>query len=287
MKARAVFFSLLLFVITGPCAAGELSHPNKAEAARLDETSCADGFSFAVVADSHNSPVFDVISGLVRAMRPDFAVSVGDETNNGREDEYAQFLNRITAAGVPWFVAPGNHEYRSPEGHTTLDGRKRFESIFGNSDFVFDHCGWRFIGLDVVAFDMLRNEQIVKLEKALQGHEGRAVVFMHYPPAVIKNWEQGYWKANADAFLALLEKYEVRYFFSGHIHVYDRLDIGPTRFIVTGGGGLDTDVPPEKYNAPEGGAFHHFIYVAVDGGRAVDSVVRPEIPGQPAPQRMQ
>jgi 3',5'-cyclic AMP phosphodiesterase CpdA len=259
----------------------ELSHPNKAEAAKLDETSCADGFSFTVMADNQGSTsVFEFLVSLVREMKPDFAISVGDITSNGFPEEYAMYLSQIQQAGVPWFAAPGNHEYRSPEGHTTLDGRKRFEEIFGNSDFLFDHCGWRFIGLDVVAFDMLRNEQIVKLEKALKGHEGRAVVFMHYPPAIIQNWEEGFWKANADKFLALLDQYQVRYFFAGHIHLYDRTRIGPTDFIITGGsgGGLDVSVPPEKYNSPDGGAFYHFIYVKVDGDKATAALVRPDIP---------
>lgn len=277
-------FSLLFFMILllCPCArALELSHPNKAEAAKLDPASCADGFSFAVMGDNQGSvKVFDFLVSLVREIKPDFAVSVGDITSNGFPAEYEMYLSQIAQAGVPWFAVPGNHEYRSAEGHTTLDGRRRFESIFGNSDFLFDHCGWRFIGLDVVAFDMLRNEQIAKLEKALQGFEGRAVVFMHYPPAVIPNWEEGYWKANADRFLALLDRYRVRYFFAGHIHFHDRLRIGPTDFIITGGsgGGLDRDIPPEQYNSPDGGAFYHFMLVKVDGDRATDVLIRPNIP---------
>jgi 3',5'-cyclic AMP phosphodiesterase CpdA len=274
-----LIFSMLL---CAACArAADLSHPNRAEAGKLDPASCADGFSFAVMGDNQGSrKVFDFLTGLVREMKPDFAVSVGDITSNGFPSEYEMYLSQIAGAGVPWFAVPGNHEYRSAEGHTSLEGRKRFESIFGNSDFLFDHCGWRFIGLDVVAFDMLKNEQIAKLEKALKGFEGRAVVFMHYPPAVLPNWEEGYWKANADKFLALLEQYRVRYFFAGHIHIHDRLRIGPTDFIITGGagGGLDRDIPAEQYNSPRGGAFYHFMLVKVDGDKATDILIRPDIP---------
>lgn len=278
MIKRWCFVALILFFISCVATAAELSHPNKAEAARLDEASCADGFSFAVMADSHTGDVFADITTLVGAMRPDFAVSVGDITDNGLDSEYALFLDRINAAGVPWFAAPGNHEYRSPEGHTSPDGPKRFKKIFGKQDFVFDHCGWRFILIDVVALDMLLPGQIAWLERALKGHEGRAAVFMHYPPAIIEGWEEGYWKSNGEAFLGLLKKFNVRYFFAGHIHIYDRLERDGTVFIVTGGsgGGLDSDRPADKLHTPDGGAFHHFIYVIVNNGNtAIEAVVRP------------
>jgi 3',5'-cyclic AMP phosphodiesterase CpdA len=121
--------------------------------------------------------------------------------------------------------------------------------------------------------------QLHWLENQLKGYEGRAVVFMHYPPALIPNWEEGFWTANGKEFMKLLKDYRVPYFFSGHIHVYDRIKMGPTTYIVTGGagGGVDTEKPREKYNSPEGGAFPHFIFVMVNDDKAVDAVVKPNL----------
>ena len=288
----SILINLITFVLVftsaaAPCCRAEgLSHPNSAEAARLDESSCDDGFSFVVMADSHQSTdVFPQLMHMAQALEPDFYISVGDVTNDGLEQEYAFFLDQIAQVDEPWFVVPGNHEYRSPQGHTSLEGRKRFKQIFGPGDFFFDHCGWRFISLDVVAFDMLRPEQLKKLEKALKGHEGRAAVFMHYPPAVIENWPEGYWKANGAEFLALLEKYEVPWFFSGHIHVFDRLRIGPTAYIITGGagGGLDSERPTDMLYDPDGGAYYHFILAEIKDDIATETVVHPDI--DPAPDK--
>jgi 3',5'-cyclic AMP phosphodiesterase CpdA len=279
-----LILSLFIFA-TASASAQTLSHPNAKEVEKLDESSCADGFSFTVMADSHvNTGVFEVMRDAIVKMKPDFAVSVGDTTNNGLDNEYATFLGQIGIAKFPWFVVPGNHEYRSPQGHTSADGPVRFKRIYGKQDFAFAHCGWKFVMIDIVAMEALTPSQLSWLKKQLAGYEGKAAVFMHYPPAVIKNWEQGYWTANGKEFLKILEDFRVPYFFAGHLHVYDRIIIGPTKYIVTGGGGggVDSETPREKYNSPDGGAFYHFIYVLVKGDKATDFVVRPDY-AEPAP----
>jgi 3',5'-cyclic AMP phosphodiesterase CpdA len=279
MKKHLMVFAALMFAVAVSfhAFAADLSHPNRDEMKKLDETSCADGFSFAVIGDSHVSRnVFPRIIDQIKETKPDFVVSVGDFTNNGLPEEYEEFVNRITGAGVPWFAVPGNHEYRDPSGHTSSDGNKRFEKIFGDSDFMFEHCGWRFVALDVVAFDMIRPDQLKKLKRALDGSEGRAAVFMHYPPGIMPHWEEGFWKANAPEFMKILEENKVRFFFSGHIHVFDWQQVGPTTYIVTGGGseGVDSERTPDTLNAPDAGAFPHYILVSVDGDEASYKVIR-------------
>ena len=275
-----IFYSITICIIFSlSAAAAPLSHPNRKEIEKLNETACARGFSFIVMGDSHtDNIIFETLRDTATAMRPDFVVSVGDVTNNGTEEEYALYLGRIEASGLAWLTVPGNHEYRTPEGHTSLTGPPRFKRIFGGPDFAFAHCGWKFIGLDIVAFDTLLPKQMNWLKDQLKGFEGRAVVFMHYPPALIKGWEEGYWTANGKEFMKLLEDDRARYFFSGHIHVFDRLQIGPTTYIITGGAsaGVDKDKPKDTFNAPDGGAFSHFIYVLVQGDKATEFVVRPE-----------
>jgi 3',5'-cyclic AMP phosphodiesterase CpdA len=286
-SSATICFISLFFILTFSLSAlsQTLSHPNAKEIEKLDESACADGFSFTVMADSHvNTGVFETMRDAIVKMKPDFAVSVGDTTNNGLEDEYATFLGQIGGVKFPWFVVPGNHEYRSPEGHTTSAGQTRFKRIYGKQDFTFTHCGWKFIMIDIVAMETMTPSRIAALKKQLTGYEGKAAVFMHYPPAVIKNWELGYWTGYGKEFLKVLEDFRVPYFFAGHLHIYDHITLGPTKYIVSGGGGggVDSDVPREKYNSPDGGAFYHFIYVLVKGDKATDFVVRPELP-EPAP----
>ncbi|MFA6450643.1 MAG: metallophosphoesterase [bacterium] len=279
--ACGAFFILIAFSVAA--GAQNLSRPNAKEAQKLDESSCADGFSFAVMADSHNNTgIFETMRDAIIEMKPDFAISVGDTTGSGKEEEYAAFFGQLAGVKFPWFIVPGNHEYRSPDGHTTSEGRARFKRILGKSDYSFTHCGWKFIVIDIVAMDTLTPSQLASLKKQLAGYEGKAVVFMHYPPAVIKNWEDGYWTSFGKEFLKLLEDNRVPYFFSGHLHIADRVKLGPTTYIVTGGGGggMDTDIPREKYNSPDAGAFHHFIYVLVKNDKATDFVVRPDEPAE-------
>jgi len=284
-RAGLVTASLLASIIVttlflnSTAYAQTLSHPNEAEARKLDETSCTDGFSFVVMADSHISPVFGVLKDIAAAIKPDFAILVGDSTQNGTEEDYGIYLNEISQLKFPWFTVPGNHEYRNPEGHTSMEGQLRFKKIFGKPDFSFTHCGWKFVAVNITAYDALMPGQLTWIKKQLEGFDGKAVVFMHYPPAIIKNWEEGYWTANAKEFMRLLEDRRVPYFFSGHIHIYDRMQVGPTTYIVTGGasGGVDSEQPREQFNSPDGGGFSHFIFVSVKDDKAVDSVVRPNL----------
>ena len=118
-KTLCLIFLLVLVCASSAAAGGLPSHPNRDEIRKLDESSCADGFSFAVMADSHVSvTVFPKIVAMVDELKPDFALSAGDFTNDGLKEEYETFLGQIARTDVPWFTVPGNHEYRTPDGHT-------------------------------------------------------------------------------------------------------------------------------------------------------------------------
>jgi len=272
MPGTILLLAACLFSVPSISAAGELPfHPNRAEIGKLDDSACENGFSFAVMGDSHSSTtVFPAIIEQLKEIRPAFAFTVGDFTNNGLVEEYQLFVNQINSAGIPWFVVPGNHEYRDPSGHTSLSGQKRYKKVFGTSDFFFDYCGWRFIGLDVVAYDTLLPAQLKKLDSALEGRGPRSAVFMHYPPAIIEHWEEGIFVSSAKSFMRILEQRSARFFFSGHIHVFDTKTIGPTTYIITGGAGgtPDSDRGPANLYSPESGAFRHFILVDVRGAEA-------------------
>ncbi len=282
-KMLAVALSFLTFASARAAAetgaADVLKHFNSEEALRLDASDCEAGFSFAVMADTHQrESVFPRFVRMVADAKPAFAVTVGDFTNNGLAEEYSRYIETISGAGVPWFSVPGNHEYRTPAGRTSHDGKKRFEKIFGPADFAFEHCGWRFVFLDVVAYDLLSPSQLKRLDRALTGSGGRAAVFAHYPPAIIDKWAEGIWVSGAQDAMRLFKERETRYFFAGHIHVHDSYVAGPTTYIVTGGGGggLDSDYSRQDLWSPAAGPFHHFIMVDVKGDESSFRIVKLE-----------
>ncbi len=282
IAARSTMYVIVMFslIVCANVAIADTQlprHPNRAEVSKLDESGCDAGFSFAVVGDIHqNNETFEEMIRLSRASGVDFAVAVGDFTNDGKPEEYENYVEHINASELPWFTVPGNHEYRSPDGHTSLAGKKRYKRIFGKADFVFTHCGWAFAGLDTPAFDALLPTQLNKLEKVLKRYKGRSVVFSHYPPAIIPNWEDGIWVSNAASFMNLLDRYETPFSFSGHIHVYDEYKKGPVTYVITGGGGgtLDSDRGPANLNSPDSGAFYHFIIATVRQGRLDFRIVK-------------
>ena len=274
-----ILTSLVLAATTRAAAADTLKRFNSDEALKLDASECESGFSFAVMADTHQSEgVFPRFVRMVADAKPAFAVTVGDFTNNGLAEEYSRYVETISGAEVPWFSVPGNHEYRTPAGRTSHDGKKRFEKIFGPADFAFEHCGWRFVLLDVVAYDLLSPSQLKKLDRALSGSGGRAAVFSHYPPAIIDKWAEGIWVSGAEEAMRLMNERETRYFFGGHIHVHDSYVAGPTTYIITGGGGggLDSDYSPQDLRSPSAGPFHHFIMVDVKGDESSFQIVKLE-----------
>jgi 3',5'-cyclic AMP phosphodiesterase CpdA len=288
MKAAKIILAVMLTALalaastanaeeTG--AAGALKHFNSDEALKLNVSDCETGFSFAVMADTHHSEtVFPRFVRMVADAKPAFTVTVGDFTNNGLAEEYERYVKTISDAGVPWFSVPGNHEYRTPAGRTSPDGKKRFEKIFGPADFAFEHCGWRFVLLDVVAYDLLSPSQLKRLDRALSGSGGRAAVFAHYPPSIIDKWAEGIWVSGAEEAMRALKERETRYFFAGHIHVHDSYVAGPTSYIVTGGGGggLDMDYSTKDLWSPSAGPYHHFIMVDVKGGESSFRIVKLE-----------
>lgn len=251
----------------------------------LQERPCDGNFSLAVFGDSHLSQdVFEFMLNLSSKMNPSFIISVGDFTENGQEEEYKKFISQISKVDIPFFVVPGNHEYRTGSGGTSLKGIKRYERIFGRGDYYFDYCGWRFVGLDVCPMDLVTNAQLKWLKEVLEGKEGRAFVFAHYPPGIVEGWEY-YFKTNVDKLMEIIKRYKVRYYFSGHFHIYDKRIIGPTTYIIAGssGGGIlkEGEKPEYKYCDPYGGSFYCFIYVMISGDKAIDILVKPAIPPNP------
>jgi hypothetical protein len=263
-------------------------------------------FKFVVWGDSQAAP--EVFSGVASAMlagAPDFAVGVGDYTDNGCEPErYAtEFFGPAEKflASVPVFLAPGNHDYGynhrgfwnySPSSPGAREFRELFRNPAGDSTYYsFDYGNSHFIVLDPNegakhdTFDVSPGSgQYDWFVKDLDSPAARAArhvfVFFHEPPFTT-TWDE---KKKYDGeellrrhIVPLLENRRVTAVFSGHAHVYERGELNGVAYIVTGGGGGILDqVQYKKWEQVRVVLHeHHFMRVTVDGELILVEAVAP------------
>ncbi len=253
-------------------------------------------FRFVVWGDSQASPeVFSGVASAMLAWAPDFAVGVGDYTDNGCEPErYATELFSPAAkflASVPAFLAPGNHEYGythkgfwnySASSPGARGFRERFRNPSGNGTyFSFDYGNSHFVVLDPNegarhdTFDVPpgspQYDWFAKdLDSAAARTAGQLFVFFHEPPFTT-TWDE---KKKYDGevtlrrhIVPLLESRHATAVFSGHAHVYERGELNGVAYVVTGGGGGALDrVQYRKWEHVRVVLHeHHFMRVTVDG----------------------
>ena len=161
-------------------------------------------------------------AGLSVIQPEDTTVLLGDLSwaldLSGAKDDFA-WINRIPGRKI---ILKGNHDY----WWSTAAKFYKFCEENGFSDQYilnnnhFEYNGWAICGTRGWFFEEERSGQhdekvfkreLLRLEASLQSAgELAKMVFLHYPPRY-----KGY---QCDEILALLEKYEVRRCFYGHLH---------------------------------------------------------------------
>lgn len=225
-------------------------------------------FKFVVLGDSESKyKVYSKVLKDALLHKPDFILSLGDFTEQGKVRHYVRELEFIKKnIPVPYIAVIGNHDYHNY-------GYRTFTHIFGPLDFYFDVGKFRFICLDSNFKQKINNivnlpetsfvwdtekgiddDMMIKLENLLISGPGSNLIFMHHPPPIGK-WAKRAFEKNSKEFLNLIEKEEtnVKYVSSGHYHGYGRMIKGDITFLVSGGAGgrqrekVDEDVM-RKYN---------------------------------------
>jgi len=259
---QLAYYIVVLLITLGiwPAGTGVATPRNEAAIAELAGMSApAEGFSFVVWGDCRDDQgKFDDVIARINELNPLFTVGLGDYISKGTRKEYDKFLHRITALNQPLISVIGNHD-------VSWGGRKIWAKEFGDTNFYFDFGGVRFICLDN-SDSKLDADELDFLEDKLQTQMPR-IVFAHAPPDYGR-WTVHSFKNGSDAFLALLRKYEVEYAFFAHIHLYDKLYIGPTTCIISGGAGA-----PLYGNYNFGGPNIHVVNVTVKDGRITSEYV--------------
>jgi predicted phosphodiesterase len=191
----------------------------------------------------------------------DFTVQLGDMVSRGTVENFLNFFRDLSrvAPEKPYLSVIGNHDRRSPHG---VSNNRLYRSVFGPTDYFFDHGGIRFVTLDSSA-GRVSPQQLDWLDKTLST-KLRTVVFTHMAPSVIQPWGKnggdrpwGGFKDGGDEFAALVARHGVQRVYVGHIHGLRVKEYMGVRYVITGGGGSPL-YPGGVHNN-----FHHYLTVEV------------------------
>ncbi len=155
-----------------------------------------DSFRFAWLSDTHigSSTAADDLRAAVRDINTltgiAFVVISGDITEYGSQEQLALAQDILGGLTVPLHLIPGNHDTKWSES-----GATDFARIFGSDRFVFDHGGYRFIGLHQGPLMKMGDghfapQDVRWLDETLAQVGGQPVIFVtHYPlDDGIANW---------------------------------------------------------------------------------------------------
>jgi 3',5'-cyclic AMP phosphodiesterase CpdA len=195
-------------------------------------------FRFVALGDSKNNHPFTDVLARAAALKPDFALTLGDLVERGAGPSGQEQYDRLAemAGGfmrrVPTWPVLGNHEV---SGGDAAAARANFSRFFGLSEanYAFDVGGARFIALAWPEPDAAGRAW---LERELQGARGRLIfVFQHNPyytagsKTLVKN--------APDEVTRLFTRYRVTAVFQGHDHGYYRTRRGGVWYITSAGAG--------------------------------------------------
>lgn len=274
--------------LTAP--AGFKTAPSRGESAPV---------AFAAFSDSgHEGPDQLQVFSQIESVPVDLLLHAGDvDQGSGTLAGYEQAFFAPYAsllALVPFFPAPGNHDYDS-------DGGETFRQVFSLPEtgapkgrerwYSFDWGPVHFIALDT---QTMCDEQTAWLEQDLAAtRQPWRIAYGHRPP-----YSSGGHGSNDDvrrAFSPIFERRGVALVISGHDHHYERtLPQNGVTYVVTGGGGVGTrPVGTSSFTAFSEQVLE-FVHVMIEGdlltlraidatGQLFDSVVieRPATSAQP------
>lgn len=236
-------------------------------------------FSFIVFGDNHAGFIFDDSAFLklihrmnrenrFRKLNMDFAVNLGDVSFiKGTEWDYRVY-NRLRAK-IKWPVISlmGNHD-------DDKGGESRFKKYLGKKEFAFAQRNSYFIALDN-KINALSEEQCAWLEAELKKSLAFKHRFVLMHKQAISLYQQSWFRPElvkwSYRFMKLCEEYKVDIVFAGHEHMFREGAYGGVRYIISGGGGMLSQIPEAD------GGYLHYLVVRVYGDY-VDFEVRKVFP---------
>ncbi|NCO76342.1 MAG: metallophosphoesterase [Cyanobacteria bacterium] len=174
----------------------------------------------------------------------DFLLLPGDLTQDGEKVNHRWLKAKLATLPYPVYVIPGNHDIPSLTGNETTIAVSDFPHYyqqFGyqnteNLDYTCEVSdGLQLVALNSNQFNAegkqlgcLSENQFTWLEEILSNFTNKLVLLMihhnvieHLPQQSNHILGQRYMLDNASRLLSILEKYQVKFIFTGHLHIQD------------------------------------------------------------------
>jgi hypothetical protein len=264
--------------------------------ARIAPIPAAQPFEFVVIGDNRpdsedqsgeeiqQPPVFIEMLKAIAREHPALVITTGDMIPGyaGEEgalrDQWRSYRDAIGPMAVPYFNVPGNHDIQDETS------AKLWKEMWGPTYYAFDYGSARFIALDTETEESrVTGKQFAWLQQQLEGAGSRHVfLFFHRPlfpfgPHIGNSLDKHPEDRDRLHQLFVRNKDRIRGVFQGHEHLYNFTERDGIPYYITGGGGADLYVTPDK------GGFHHFLTVSVTPERVSMSVHRFNAPPKPPP----
>jgi predicted phosphodiesterase len=218
-------------------------------------------FSFIVFGDNHSGLILNDAATLkeiwhmnredrFRKAPIDFVLSVGDVSLDGEAAHFKAYKKMQKLIKFPVIAAIGNH-----------DPKELFEENCGEREFAFANRNSYFIVIDNSNGEITA-AQFAWLEDRLKEDQRYDNIFiiMHKPP--FDPYQQDWYNMDnmpwAYRFRKLCAQYKVKIVFAGHKHMFKHERFDGVDYIVTGGGGMITEIPDSE------GGFLNYVRVMVN-----------------------
>ena len=160
----------------------------------------------------------DIIKTVEKSPLPIYGLTLGDVV----ADEPAIFQamrNIISAAKIPIFHTPGNHDKSSPDGKAAANADK-YQDVFGPLNYSFDRGQVHIISMDNVIFTDkstykggFTNEQVEWLKSDLEHvSKDKMIIFMYHIPIRSQSAD------NQQKILEMLKDFKEVHLMVGHTH---------------------------------------------------------------------
>lgn len=188
-------------------------------------------FNFAVITDTHyyDKPLHYIknLQDDLAAYGIEFIAVAGDITQAGQDKQIEYFLSDKATSTVPVYPLIGNHDLYN-------NGFSRYSQKIGRSIYDFSIGDSTFIFLDS-ANGTLGDEQRIWYEEKLKANtKSNIFVFSHY--SLTDNaWQTPTampYPVEVYNLISLNDQYNVDYFISGHLHIYDRKELRGVQYFI-------------------------------------------------------
>jgi predicted phosphodiesterase len=180
----------------------------------------------------------------LQSLELDFLLLPGDLTQDGETVNHQWLQNRLATLPYPVYVIPGNHDIPCLYSSDKVVGYDQFSCYYQNFGYHNPHyldytCeiapNLQLIALNSNNFDrhgnqggFLTPQQFIWLEETLANLRDKIIFIMihhnvieHLPNQSNHILGKRYMLDNASILLDLLERYQVKFIFTGHLHIQD------------------------------------------------------------------